>query len=140
MLYLALGCAALAFFVWIGRGRPFDIGRGWRIGAGTLAVAAFAGAAYLGIRGGWGAAIVLIVVGLGLVAATRRDALAGPRRSSGMSVAEACALLGVAPDASKVEIKAAYVRLMQRAHPDAGGTTGLAAQLNAARDVLLRKP
>ena len=140
MLYLALGCVALAFFVWIGRGRPFDIGRGWRIGAGTLAIAAFAGAAYLGVRGGWGAAIVLIVLGLGLIASVRRDALSGSARGrEAMTVTQACALLGVEPDASKAQIQAAYIRLMQRAHPDAGGTTGLAAQLNAARDVLLRK-
>lgn len=139
MLYLALGCAALAFFVWIGRGRPFDLGRGWRIGAGAMAIAAFAFAAYLGIRGGWGAAIVLAIVGLALVASVRRDAIGVARGRSSMSVAEACALLGVGPDASKAEIKAAYVRLMQRAHPDAGGTSGLAAQLNAARDVLLKK-
>lgn len=139
MLYLALGCAVLAFFVWIGRGRPFDLGRGWRIGAGALSIPAFASAAYLGVRGGWGAAIVLAVVGLGLIASVRRDAIGAARGQASMSVAEACSLLGVEPDASKAEIKAAYVRLMQRAHPDTGGTSGLAAQLNAARDVLLKK-
>lgn len=53
-----------------------------------------------------------------------------------MSLAEARALLGVEPAASQAEIEAAYRRLMQRAHPDHGGTTGLAAQLNAARDRL----
>ena len=33
--------------------------------------------------------------------------------------------------------EAAYNRLMRMAHPDKGGTSGLAAQLNAARDRLL---
>ena len=39
--------------------------------------------------------------------------------------------------ATKAEIQAAYTRLMRAVHPDKGGTAGLAAQLNAARDRLL---
>ena len=139
MIYFALGCAALAFFVWLGRGRRFNIGRGWRIGSGVLAIAAFAGAAFMTMRGQWGTGIVLAVVGLGLLASVRRETVGSPRAQNGMTLAEACDLLGVAPDASPAEIKAAYVRLMQRAHPDAGGSKGLAAQLNAARDALLKR-
>jgi curved DNA-binding protein CbpA len=55
-----------------------------------------------------------------------------------MSLAEARSILGVGPTATRAEIKAAYARLMQVAHPDKGGTDGLAAQLNAARDRLLK--
>ena len=55
-----------------------------------------------------------------------------------MSLTEARATLGVGEAATRVEIEAAYRRLMLRAHPDQGGSTGLAAQLNAARDRLLR--
>jgi hypothetical protein len=44
-----------------------------------------------------------------------------------------------AADASKDEIQAAYARLIRLAHPDKGGTAGLAAQLNAARDRLLKR-
>ena len=139
MIYFALGCAALAFFVWLGRARRFGIGSGWRIGAGVMAVAAFAGAAFVTMRGLWGTGIVLAVVGLGFLASARRQAVRAPSRQGGMSIAEACDLLGVAPDATPAEIKAAYVRLMQRAHPDAGGSKGLATQLNAARDVLLKR-
>ena len=47
-------------------------------------------------------------------------------------------MLGVGPAASVQEIQAAYARLMHRAHPDQGGTTGLATQLNIARDRLLK--
>ena len=43
------------------------------------------------------------------------------------------------PEATPDEIQAAYVRLMRRVHPDAGGAAGLASQLNAARDRLLRE-
>jgi curved DNA-binding protein CbpA len=52
-------------------------------------------------------------------------------------VAEARQILGVGPDATREDIQAAYKRLIRMAHPDSGGTAGLAAQLNAARDKLL---
>jgi curved DNA-binding protein CbpA len=55
-----------------------------------------------------------------------------------MSLDEARAILGVGPTATAPEIRAAYTRLMRRAHPDQGGTSGLAAQVNAARDRLSR--
>jgi curved DNA-binding protein CbpA len=50
-----------------------------------------------------------------------------------MSRSEAAALLGVGVDASQAEVETAYKRLMLRTHPDLGGTTGLATQINAAR-------
>ena len=56
-----------------------------------------------------------------------------------MSLEAARSILGVGPDATAKEINAAYTRLMRMAHPDKGGTTGLAVQLNAARDRLLRE-
>jgi DnaJ-class molecular chaperone len=55
-----------------------------------------------------------------------------------MSLNEARSILGVTEEATSEEIQAAYTRLMRLAHPDKGGTSGLAAQLNAARDRLLR--
>ncbi|HEV7661104.1 MAG TPA: J domain-containing protein [Allosphingosinicella sp.] len=62
------------------------------------------------------------------------------RRSFGapaMRANEARTLLGVRDDANVEEIRAAHRRLIARVHPDAGGSAGLASQLNAARDALL---
>ncbi|MEG1030153.1 MAG: molecular chaperone DnaJ, partial [Brevundimonas sp.] len=47
-------------------------------------------------------------------------------------------ILGVPADASPEVVQAAWRRLMARAHPDQGGTEGLAARVNAARDRLLK--
>ena len=138
MLYLAIGCAALAMFVWLGRGKPILKRREWRFLAGAFAIACFAAAAYVGLRGGWGKSIVLVVVGLWLLMSTRRTVLAPPPRER-MGETVARSILGVPADASQDEIKEAYARLMRMAHPDKGGTSGLAAQLNAARDRLLKK-
>ncbi len=61
-----------------------------------------------------------------------------PRGSrSDMSREEALAVLGLAEGATGEEIKAAYRRLIQRMHPDVGGSAELAARINRAKDVLL---
>lgn len=139
MLYLALGAAALALILMASRGKPVLKRREWRFLSGAFAVAAFAGAAWLSVSGRWGSGIVLVVLGLWLAVSTRRTGLApGPSKGL-MSPEEARSILGVSADATPEQIQAAYTRLMRSVHPDKGGTTGLAAQLNAARDRLLRK-
>ena len=57
--------------------------------------------------------------------------------SSGMTPEEARSVLGLKPGADRAAIQAAYVRLMQAAHPDRGGSDWLAARINQARDVLM---
>jgi len=59
--------------------------------------------------------------------------------SNSMSHTEACQILGVETDAGKSEIIAAHKRLIQRIHPDRGGSSYLAVKINQAKDFLLRK-
>jgi hypothetical protein len=59
----------------------------------------------------------------------------GPRTD--MSRDEALAVLGLPEGASPDEVRAAHRRLIQRMHPDVGGSADLAARINRAKDVLL---
>lgn len=144
MLYIALGFLLLGLLVGgAGMRRIGRMARGaWRPGAGILALAAFAGAAILGVREAFAPAGMLAVLGVVLSLSTRRTA--GPRHSAppavtGPDIQAAASILGVASDASEDEVQAAYLRLIRRTHPDQGGSAGLAAQLNAARDTMLRR-
>jgi DnaJ-domain-containing protein 1 len=137
MLYLALGALAL-WLILRASGRSLFKRREWRLLTGAFAVAALAGAAYAAVREAWVPAAVLLMMGGWLALSTRRPPGAPPPRAGRMSLQDARAILGVPPAATPDDIKAAYVRLMRSVHPDKGGTSGLAAQLNAARDRLLR--
>ena len=120
----------------LGRWASRAAGR-WRPGAGVGAVVlAFAGLA-LCARGLFLIGLPLIGIAGVFAVAARRRAGPAPVNSPAMSEAEARAMLGVPPNATRKEIQAAYVRLMQRVHPDHGGASGLASQLNAARKRLL---
>lgn len=57
--------------------------------------------------------------------------------SGGMSVKDAYAILGLKVGASDEEIHGAYISLIQKNHPDRGGSDYLSAQINQAHDVLM---
>jgi len=67
----------------------------------------------------------------------RAGATPPSRGTAALSVAEAYAILGLAPGADAEAIRAAHHRLMKQLHPDHGGSDYLATQINRARDVLL---
>jgi len=78
------------------------------------------------------------MAGLYLIVTSRIRALHTKPASARLGEAEARSILGVTSDASPETINAAWRRLMARAHPDQGGSEGLAARVNAARDRLLK--
>lgn len=145
LLVLGLIGAACAAF-WLGR-QPKEFARfNVRIllGLGALLAGAMMSATGAPVIGG-----PIGLLGLSwvvLAARQKRQARQGgrrqppPRTEAGMSVQQACDVLGVKPDATEAEIREAHRRLMKRVHPDTGsGATELARQVQTARDLLLER-
>ena len=139
MIFIVAIVAVVGFLAWRGRVGRVLIAE-WRAPAAIISIGMFAAAGFEALRGGFVSAIILLILALLLLGSARwpkrarRPATAGPD----MGLSEALSILGVGPDATAAEVRAAHGRLIRVAHPDAGGTSGLAAQLNAARDRLLK--
>jgi hypothetical protein len=136
-LWLVLAAVAVWALIRLGR-QGERAGRGhWRVTATLFSAVMFAGGLLALFKGSWVLGGGLVAASLWLTVASRQRAVAP--RAEGMTDTEARSLLGVSANASKAEINAAWKRLMARAHPDQGGTQGLAARVNAARDHLLKR-
>jgi hypothetical protein len=86
-------------------------------------------------------ALPLLLRYLPIVASFMTDRQAGKAQQAAapvnMSAEEALAVLGLSGNPSREEIVNAHRRLIQKIHPDRGGSDHLAAQINKAKDVLL---
>lgn len=139
MIYLLLGVGAFALLVWVGRrARPYLARPEWRIASGTMSALGLIAGGMMAVTGKVVPGALLAGAGLVLVMAARYGG-APPTKVDNADLAEARDILGVAVGATREEIQAAYGRLIRAVHPDVGGTSGLAARLNAARDRLLKK-
>jgi hypothetical protein len=126
--------------------RSFWSARAWsgsggrtRLTTSIFSILALGGAVVASARGAWIFAAGLLALSIWLGVRARAIAAGKPApRLMPMSERRARALLGVSAEADVQEIQAAYLRLIRTVHPDRGGTAGLAAELNAARDRLLR--
>lgn len=136
-----LGLAAVALWALVRLGRQTERARRghWRISATILSAALLAGAVLAAARGAWLISGSMALAGVWLAVQSRvRPVASKAQPSERMSEAEARAILGVTAGADAQTVQAAWRRLMARAHPDQGGTEGLAARVNAARDRLLK--
>lgn len=147
MLGIALGLGALVLL--LAGGEAFSRARVATIKALLAWIAALAGLSLLTLLllTGRGAAALAALPFLMPLAANwwrgrspaQGAGQAAPRARPRMSRAEALEVLGLREGATEAEIRAAWLRLMQAAHPDRGGSDWLAAKLNQARDTLLHR-
>jgi hypothetical protein len=162
VLALALGIVALLVFLYFTRvyvaADPARMAQRLRLMFGLGGVIAGVGLFVIG-KAGFG--LPLLVIGIGLLMTWfrggsvegdqhRRHAGGGedlkgdagarrrhPARQGAMTQNEAYKVLGLDPGAGPDEIRTAHRALMQKLHPDRGGSDWLASRINQAKDVLL---
>lgn len=130
--FLLLGLAA--WLIWTGRLQRMSVKDGMVLGGALVgAVMAAKGKPLAGAPLLLGAALFF----LNQSQQKKKRSASSEAKPEPVSIARARALLGVPEDADEATIRAAHRRLIASVHPDRGGTEALAAEINAARDLLL---
>ena len=139
LAWIILGAVGLWALIRLGRQADHTSKVQWRGGGPHLAPAFRRGGALAALRGAWLFAVALAAAGVWLALSSRqREPRPRTPPLEALAEAEARRTLGVSETDDRQAIQAAYRRLMARAHPDKGGSQGLAERLNAARDRLLK--
>lgn len=81
--------------------------------------------------------LVLVALAAGIWWLWRGGQRSNSHAARAEDIAEAARLLNITPDASRDTIIAAHRSLIERVHPDTGGSPALAAKVNRARDTML---
>ena len=68
---------------------------------------------------------------------THGDSSGSSSGGADINIEEAYDILGVPQSASLDEIRSAHKRLIQKVHPDRGGSPYLAAKINKAKDIIM---
>lgn len=142
MIPLLLAALALAAAWWglprLARAKPRDVKRlvytlaGIALVIGLVMVATGRGGVLVPILAALAAGVVHRLLN------RQPDAIPSGHSPTGQTaLKDAFALLGLPETANAEEVRAAHQRLMQRLHPDKGGTDALAQQINTARDRIL---
>jgi len=144
VIAIGLGLGALGLLMWAARAfSRADVGSLKVLGAWIAALGGIALGAMLLLTGRGALAIGAAVMLGPLVWGWWKDAQPSGSRpgrmTNKMTRAEALEVLDLEDPVSDSDVQAAYVRLMRIAHPDSGGSHGLASRVNQARDLLRRR-
>ena len=154
MTPLIIGLVVLAVLLLLAavysRAKPRELVKGIRFSGGVLlglvtvalAITGRVGLAFLAAAGAWALLTGTTPPWMRFPQGGRDQGGSGdipPGRRGAMSRAEALKVLGLEEGASEEQIRAAHRRLILQIHPDKGGTSYLAAKINEAKDVLLRR-
>ena len=154
MTPLIIGLVALVVLLLLAavysRANPRNLIKGVKFSGGVLlglatvalAVMGRVGLAFLAAAGAWALLTGTMPPWLRVPQGRTGDAggsREAPGKRAAMSRLEALKVLGLEEGATEEQIRAAHKRLMLQIHPDKGGTSYLAAKINEAKDVLLKR-
>lgn len=145
-MIVLLGILAIGALIWLGR-QGHKRGGSWRSAASFLGLVAILGAVVLAIRNQYLLASLSLSFAVTCLMGVRKAGphpfeakgrTTGPQPTRGLARSEALNILGLCDPVTQDQVKRAHAHLIKTCHPDAGGSAHLAAQINAARDCLLR--
>lgn len=108
----------------------------WTVAIGGLLILILTGRFFHAL--GWSFMVLLALLISGTIAKQRQSKrITGYDRAQPLTIQQAYDLLGLQDGATKKEVQAAYIALIQTLQPDHDGSQERSAQLNEAYDILM---